>query len=422
MSGIPLTPILGRAAIDDGARPIDGLIAALIGVLTASFFISRILASIAAGTVDNGVFGADHAENLRALADGRVWGLGYAKHFGTTVWAGLTVLPLRAIGLSTPLAAAISFGGALGLGHAAQYLGLRLLGVARAGSAALVLLALAAFSFSTAGSVVDIYGLSVASSFVALYVAARFAHAYQPTYVAGIAAGITALFNSPTAAYAMTTSQMAALPRDLRQSLMAALRASIIGVGFAAAPLVGFGLTTRAGTQQAEAVREWASIGHFFDPAILSDYLATLTAFVFVAPGQVVQCRYLAADLAAYLVDPVRGLVLAGWWALILGGIAVGLAAPGWRKLTLGALSTTLAIALFYTYFAPQAAQLFAVQLLPATILLIAPLLVRYRRIWVAALLVAAGSAVLNWPALSNSPVDDFAEMCPAHLTVNGAL
>ena len=54
--------------------------------------------------------------------------------------------------------------------------------------------------------------------------------------------------------------------------------------------------------------------------------------------------------------------------------------------------------------------------------MMILPVALRWRRSWAAIAAVAVLSASLNWPVLANSPVNDFAAVCPPALVVNGGL
>ena len=403
----------------------DLLAALLIGLAISVFFAWRILSSIAAGTVDNAVFGADHAENLRALGDHRPWGLGYAKHLAAVIWAAATILPVQLLGVPTGLASAISFAVALGGGQGAQFLALRYLGAPRKGAIALTLLSLSAYSYSTAGSVLDIYALTVAAVqggiLLMLWLPGPVLARLGNPVAAGLAAAAAALVNIPAAAYALVTSQLLAKHDRWLARVRAMVIAGLCAAAIGAIPLAGLGLTTGAGERQAAAVQQWASIDHFSDPVILSDYGATLAAFSLVSPTAQVQCRYLAPQMADYVADPLRLLALAGWWLLLGTGIAIGLRSSG-RWLVGSALLASMGIALFYVYFAPQAAQLFAVQLLPAQILVILPVIQRWKHAWLPVGAVAMLAAIVNWPALANSPVNDFAAMCPPELAVNGGL
>ena len=362
---------------------IDRLIAIAIGLCVALFFAQRIGLAVARSTADNAVFGADHAENLRALAAHRYWALGYAKHSAAVVWALLTIVPAALLRIDSATAAIGSFALALGIGHAAQYLYLRLTGVARLGSAALVLLTVSAYHYVTAASVIDIYGLTVAAIFVGLFLARRYA-AGSPI-IAGLCAAGAGLVNIPSAAYAIAFAQERAQGFTQRTRWVSAAIASAVAVTVSAVPLGGFALFTRAGATQRAIVEQWASFAHFIDRVILSDFATTLFATMLISPWPTLHCRYVVADWAGYFADPLRLAALLGWWLLIGAGVMVGLRRADTRAATLATMLSAAGITAFYIYFAPQAFELTSVQLQPAIMLLIVPAVLRAK--WLASAL-----------------------------------
>ncbi len=205
---------------------------------------------------------------------------------------------------------------------------------------------------------------------------------------------------------------------SLRASLFVPLLVAALG---AIAPTIALGMFVGFGQQQS-TIDQWTSLSHFSDAAVLTDYFASTLAFGAVSPDMAMQCRYPAAAFATIAADPLRLAALAGLWLLIIGGATTGLRDPARRAVTAALIAIVAIWLIFFLWFAPFAALLFAGQWWLLLALLTLPLLARAR---LAAMIALAVSALLLWlnaPALTISPIDDFAASCPAELQVNGGI
>jgi hypothetical protein len=391
-----------------------------------AYFAWRIHASIAAGIVDNAVLGADAAEIFRALQDGRYHGLSLTKHPLAVIWAALTIAPQRLLGIDTIVAASLSFGLAAALIPTLTVLLVRLWRGGWLAAVAVAALATSGFATLTIISVVESYGITLAM-IPATLIAQTLIVRHLPNYwSAGACAGIAAVFaawaNLPLAALVLAypALQLAEGRDDVRSARSLLLPLAVAGLG-AVAPTIALGLLIGFGLQQS-TIDQWTSLSHFTDRAILTDYFASALAFGAVSPDTAMQCRYPAAAMATLLSDPLRLVALVFFWLLIVGGVAIGLRDPARRPVTAALLITIAIWLIFFLWFAPFAALLFAGQWWMLLALLALPLLARSRSAAYFSIMLALLLALLNAPILPNSPIDDFAASCPPELQVNGGI
>ncbi|MDF7774408.1 hypothetical protein P1X14_04045 [Sphingomonas sp. AOB5] len=405
----------------------DWIVASAILVVATLFFTWRLYEFISLNPVDNSVFGADTAENYGMISTHRYGGLGPSKHPAAIGWTLMVIAPLQFLGVPPPVAISIGFALAVGIGLAALFLTLRLRGLTAGPAVSLVALGAMSYAFVTIASVVDTYSLTVAAVCVALLIitiVGQISIGWVSGALAGAAVAGAALFNLPAAAYAVA-SWGTWLDKSRGSDPRGATRLAAISIGAAlavtAVPVllvsawIGFGVQTGL-------LERYASISHFFDGKTLADTIATIFAFAHVAPESTLFCRYLWNELPQYAASPLRGLAMLGWLALIVSGIVTGLRSIVWRGTVVSMVAIIGAIVAFYVYFAPQAMQLYAGQWMPATILLIAPLLAAKPKLWPAVAAFALLNAALNGPPLLNSQVWTFDALCPADRAVNGGL
>lgn len=411
----------GQVAQSDDKWLILGLL--LVGW---AFFAMRIHASIAAGIVDNAVLGADAAEILRALQDGRYHGLSLTKHPLAVVWAALTIGPLRLIGVDTAIAVSLSFGLAGAMVPMLAVVLARLWRAPRLPALAAAALATATFSTITVLSIVESYAVTLAMIPASLIMMTLVACHLPDGWFAGICAGgcaaMAAWANLPLAALVLAYPALRRVEGKEPSSLFHCWLLPLAVAGASAiAPTIALGLVIGFGQQQS-TISQWTSLSHFGDPAILADYLASALALGAVSPNMAIQCRYPADALATLVADPLRLAALAGIWFLVAGGVAVALRDTVARPIAVGLMAIIAAWLLFFLWFAPFAALLFAGQWWFVLALLTLPLLIRSRIAALAALAVAMLLMAVNTSPLMDSPIDDFAASCPQALQVNGGI
>lgn len=391
-----------------------------------AFFAWRIHASIAAGIVDNAVLGADAGEIFRALQDGRYHGLSLTKHPLAVIWAAVTIAPLRLIGIDAALATSLSFGFA---GALVPVLTLALARLWHSGwfaSLAVAALATSGFATLTLLSIVESYAVTLAmipATLIALtLIARRLPDGWFAGGCAGVATAIAAWANLPLAALvlaypALRLSEGRGIA-SLSASFIIPLTVAALG---ALAPTIALGMLIGFGQQQS-TISQWTSLSHFTDGAIISDYLASTLAFGAVSPDLAMQCRYPAAALATLWADPLRLIALASVWLLIVGGAVTGLRDPARRLGTVALIAIVATWLIFFLWFAPFAALLFAGQWWVLLAVLTLPLLARSRLAAVIGLSLSALLIGLSAPVLTMSRIGDFAASCPAALQVNGGI
>ena len=115
-------------------------------------------------------------------------------------------------------------------------------------------------------------------------------------------------------------------------------------------------------------------------------------------------------------------MALAGLWLLIIGGAVAGLLDPARRTATVALIAIIATWLIFFLWFAPFAALLFAGQWWVLLALLTLPLLARSRPVAAIALAISALLVLMNAAVLTTSPIDDFAASCPVTLQVNGGI
>lgn len=419
----------GRADRDGrpgGKLDAERLLPLALLLVAWAYFAWRIHASIAAGIVDNSVLGADAAEILRALQDGRYHGLSLTKHPLAVVWAAFTIAPMRLAGVDTPLAASLSFGLAGAMVPTLTFLLARLWHAPRVASLAAALLATTTFSALTVLSIVESYAVTLSAMPAALIAMTWLARHLPDGWFAGVAAGVCAAIaawaNLPLAALVLAYPALRLVEGRGIASLMRSgmVPFAVAGAG-AIAPTIALGLLIGFGQQQS-TISQWTSLSHFTDATILADYAVSVFALGAVAPDMAVQCRYPAEALASLLADPLRLAALAGIWMLVAGGVIGAVRNPAARPLAIGLIAIIATMLLFFLWFAPFAALLFAGQWWFLLVLLALPLLAASRIAAAAGLVVAALCLTVNAPVLANSPIDDFAASCPQEMQVNGGI
>lgn len=391
-----------------------------------AYFAWRIHASIAAGIVDNAVLGADAGEIFRALQDGRYHGLSLTKHPLAVIWAALTIAPQRLIGFDAALAVSLSFGLAAAMLPTLTVLLVRLWRGGWLAGMAVAALATAGFATLTVLSIVESYGVSLAmipATLIGLTLIAR--HLPDGWFAGGCAGTIAALAawaNLPLAALVLAYPALRRGEGRRVATFQTSLLIPLVVAGFGAiAPTIALGLLIGFGQQQS-TIDQWTSLSHFIDPAIVGDYLASALAFGAVSPDLAMQCRYPAVALATLWADPLRLIALAGLWLLIVGAVTSGLRHPAHRATTVALTGIVAVWLLFFLWFAPFAALLFAGQWWVVLAMVTLPLVARSTVLAAAVLALAALLALLNAPPLSTSPIDDFAASCSVELQVNGGI
>lgn len=404
----------------------SGLAYIALLLLAWAYFAWRIHASIGAGIVDNAVLGADAGEIFRALQDGRYHGLSLTKHPLAVIWAAVTIAPLRLIGMGTALATSLSFGLAGAMVPVLTAMLARLWHSGWLAALAVAALATSAFATLTLLSIVESYSVTLAmipATLIALTLIAR--HLPDRWFAggcAGLAAATAAWANLPLAAlvlaYPVLRLSEGRTTASFRTSLFLPLVVATLG---AVAPTIALGLLIGFGQQQS-TINQWTSLSHFTDGVIISDYLASTLALGAVSPDLAMQCRYPASALATLWADPLRLVALAGLWLLIIGGAVAGLLDPARRTATAALIAIIATWLIFFLWFAPFAALLFAGQWWVLLALLTLPLLARSRPVAAIALAISALLVLMNAPILTTSPIDNFAASCPATLQVNGGI
>lgn len=391
-----------------------------------AFFAWRIHASIAAGIADNAVLGADAAEILRAIDRGDYHGLSVIKHPLVVIWAAVTIAPLRLVGMDAAMATSLSFGFAGALVPLGTAMLARLWHAGWLAALAVAALATTGFATLTVLSIVESYAVTLAmipATLIGLTLIARhLPDGWFAGVCAGLAAAIAAWANLPLAALVLAYPALRATQgrgkTGLRDTALVPLL--VAGAG-AIAPTILLALLIGFDRQQS-TISQWTSFSHFTDPAILSDYLASALAFGTVSPDLAMQCRYPAAALVTLWADPLRLVVLAGLWLLIAAGTISGLRRSDTRFITLALVGIVAVWLLFFLWFAPVAALLFAGQWWVLLPLLCLPLLSKSRTLSAVALGLAIVMGTLNAAPLQDSPISDFAASCPAELQVNGGI
>ncbi len=391
-----------------------------------AFFAWRIHASIANGIVDNAVLGADAGEIFRAVEEGHYHGLSLIKHPLAVIWAAVTIAPLRLIGVDAALASSLSFGLAGALVPTLSMVLARLWHAGWLAALAVAALATSGFAALTVLSIVESYAVTLAmipAMLIALTLIGR--HLPDGWFAggcAGVAAAIAAWANLPLAALALAYP---ALRRSEGRGIASFQASVIIPLVVAAlgaiAPAIALGLMIGFGQQQS-TIDQWTSLSHFTDATILADYLASTLALGAVAPDLAMQCRYPAVALTTLWADPLRMVALAGLWLLIIGGAATGLRDPARRTVTAALIAIVAIWLIFFLWFAPFAALLFAGQWWVLLALLTLPLLIRSRAAAIMGLALSTLLVLLNAPVQMASPIDDFAASCPVALQVNGGI
>ncbi len=372
------------------------------------------------------MLGADAGEILRALEIGHYHGLSIIKHPLAVIWAAVTIAPMRLIGVDTAIAASLSFGLAGALVPVLTAILARLWHGPWLAALAIAALATSGFATLTVLSIVESYAVTLAmipATLIALTLIAR--HLPDGWFAggcAGLAAAVAAWANLPLAALILAYP---ALRRSEGRGIVSFRGSFIVPLIVAAlsaiAPTIALGLLIGFDRQQS-TISQWTSLSHFTDGAMLADFAASALAFGAVSPDLPMQCRYPATALATLWADPLRLVALAGLWLLTLGGATNGLRDPARRPVTAALIGIIAVWLVFFLWFAPVAALLFAGQWWVLLAVLTLPLVSRSRLLSVAALGVALLLALLNAPILSGSPIDDFAASCPAALQVNGGI
>lgn len=402
----------------------DGLISLAILLTTTAVFAYRIYHTISLHVVDDAVLGADAGFQWQQLIHHARWPI-VLLHPLEVVWTSLTIKPLSTIGIGLQAASALSFGGIVGVGAAALYGILRLLGTQPPGATALVGLTLSSFNVITGLSVIDSYATTFAAICFAILILLFLVRRLRWTgvsgaFIAGAMLAFPASANLPAGAYAIMS---AGVFKDQLKSTKAVVwrsAVSILTTVFGIIVLIA-SIRFKFGYSSGKLIDLYASTDHFFGTTVV-DLVASITSYAFIAPLDIIRCRYLAVEWSGYLERPFAAVALTGWWVLLVGGTAIAF----WRRLNPGVVAAAWAanvtVLIFYTYFEPQAILVYAPQMMPGVAIVISTLLIRWPRLWIAVATLAMLSFAVNAPVLFGSPIDNFANACPPPRPVRNAL
>lgn len=342
----------------DSGRGREVLTVVSFGLVVFAFFLWRILFSFDHILLDNVVFGADHAENLRSVAFDDSGALRPEKHELAVVWFFALV---RSIALFLPplLSAKLVFALTAALAGVSLLVLLRRFGVERLNAICAALFVLSSFAVITIFSLAETYALTctmISLSIIAFLEMGKHAEDAPWKYgaLAGLAAGLAGLANSPALAVILVYPILRRGPKLLPDVIVPILVAGLLTVAVSIVQL-------RVVEWQLSYLDRYASWSNFGDTRIVLDYLASVFLFAWTAPVDMVKTSYESADLESLLTSPLRLAALALSVATVVAGVVTAI-----RFEQRGAATALLAsvgpLLLFYLYFNPQEAMLYASQ------------------------------------------------------------
>ncbi|HSS03522.1 MAG TPA: hypothetical protein VLM79_40940 [Kofleriaceae bacterium] len=400
-------------------------VAATLLAAVAFATLSHLRLSHAAGTVrvNDVVFGADTLENLNGLLAGKYGIVDPRKHALAQIVFAVLTAPQRWLGIS-PLGSAINTMALLAGLLAASFVVLCI----RIGASLPLALASCLFLFSTNAvsfqtALFETHVLTALSTVLAILLFLELANRVvdRPigcAVLAGIAAGIAGLANTPAAASALVYASLAwgrleGRPRFTRAWLSAGVPCAI-ALSLALSPSVARDFGHHAAPLQwaAQYTNHWADIGNFTNGSLSADYWATNAFLSWVSIGVEPTCRYIASDVLRLWHLPLALFAVVGCLALV---------AYAARRITRDRGATPLAVGLmivcgvylaFYWYFNAWEAMLYSSQWM---LLLIGFIVLGAKGTrWAALGVLAVGLAMfvsnepLRWPAR-----ETYAAACP---------
>jgi len=369
---------------------------------SAAFFLLRMEYVLGHPSIDMCLMGSDskiYVGELTAPFSKSLYGLlkfhGVRRHPALVFVAIGLVLPLHLAGLSALQAAIAALALLIGVGASALFVFFRRNGCGNGLAMTGAALSLAMFSPLTVLSAIDVYGFVYASACLCLLLCTEIArHASRfpraSAWAAGLVAGAIAWANLPLASYILFYSGPVWLREPWRRrSPLPLILPPLLAIAIGIVPLALGDLLVG---HLVQGIDKWASFGHFTNGQVLANYpVAALLASI-ANPLGVVRNIYGASDYAGiWSAIPQLPALVTVWALALFAAWRLGRSAQGVAILA-AALVIAASLLIFYIYFDPWEATLFATQwcLLIAVVVVLG-----VRNLRIAPLLVGAAVILL---------------------------